>query len=255
MNHFSLTLKRALILSIYLIINAVSSAQVPADTQQLILGLALTKKSSHVTLSMFEKTKAGWKQDGADWKARLGKNGLAWGIGLHPRNIEGAKKKEGDGRAPSGIFRIGSESGFAFGYAPVIKKIPSLPYKVITSRDLWVEDSSSPYYNRHILLPHQPKSKWEKNAQMRQGDHAHSLKLFIGHNEGTAKQRATPNAGSSIFFHIWRGGGSKATADCSTMHEAQLKEMISKIDPSKNPVYILLTANDYKKYRASWKLP
>ncbi len=92
MNHFTVTLKRALISSIFLITNAVSSAQLPADTQQLIIGIAPSKNSSHVTLSMFEKAKAGWKQDGSDWKGRLGKNGLAWGIGLHPRNMEGAKK-------------------------------------------------------------------------------------------------------------------------------------------------------------------
>jgi len=255
MNHFPLALKRALILSIFLITNAVSLAQLPTDTQQLIIGIAPNKNSSHVTLSMHEKSNTGWKQDGAAWKGRLGRKGLAWGIGLHPRNMEGAKKKEGDGRAPAGIFRIGSESGFAFGYAPVIKKLPTLPYKVITSRDLWVEDSKSTYYNRHILLPYQPKSKWEKEAQMRQGDHAHSLKLFIAHNEGTEKKRAIANAGSSIFFHIWRGGGSKPTAGCTTMHETKLKELISKIDPNKNPVYILLTASDYKKYRTSWKLP
>jgi L,D-peptidoglycan transpeptidase YkuD (ErfK/YbiS/YcfS/YnhG family) len=255
MNHSPLSFQIALALFICLITNTITSAQLPEDTQQLIIGIAPDKSSSHVTLSMFEKSKVGWQQNGTEWKGRLGKNGLAWGIGLHPGNIEGAMKKEGDGRSPAGIFRIGSESGYAFGYAPDIKKLPTLPYKVITTRDLWVEDSHSPYYNRHILLPYDPKSKWEKEAQMHQGDHAHSLKLFIAHNEGTEKKRAVANTGSSIFFHIWRGGGSKPTAGCTTMHEAKLKEVISKIDPSKNPVYILLTANDYKKYRASWKLP
>ncbi len=234
---------------------SVSYSQVPANTRQIIIGIAPDKQSSHVTLSIFEKGNAGWKQSGSAWKGRLGRSGLAWGIGLHPANMEGIRKREGDGRSPAGIFKIGSESGYAFGYAPAIKKLPTLPYKMITSRDLWVEDSNSPYYNRHILLAHQPKSAWEKKGQMRQGDHAHSLKLFIAHNEGTSKKRAIANAGSSIFFHIWRGGGSKPTAGCTTMHTAQLSAMISKIDPNKNPVYVLLTANDYKKYRAVWKLP
>jgi L,D-peptidoglycan transpeptidase YkuD (ErfK/YbiS/YcfS/YnhG family) len=233
----------------------IANSQLPADTQQLIIGIAPDKNSSHVTLSMLEKTKAGWIQEGVTWKGRLGKNGLAWGIGLHPTNLEGLRKKEGDGRAPAGIFKIGSEAGFAFGYAVSIEKLPTLPYKIITSKDLWVEDSNSPYYNRHILLPHQPKSKWEKDAQMRQGDHAHSLKLFIAHNEATTKKRAIANAGSSIFFHIWRGEGTKPTAGCTTMAEKKLKEIISKIDPSKNPVYVLLSVEDYKKYRVSWKLP
>ena len=251
------SMKLKLIFTLLLLSISNSIAQIPANTKQLIIGIAPDKNSSHVALSIFEKNHTGWIQDGVAWKGRLGRNGLAWGIGLHPHNLKGMKKKEGDGRAPAGIFKIGSESGFVFGYAPskAIKKLPSLPYKVITTKDLWIEDATSPYYNRHILLPHDPKAKWEKKAQMRQGDHAHSLKLFIAHNEATAKKPATPNAGSSIFFHIWRAGGDKPTAGCTTMSEIKLKEIISKIDPDKNPIYVLLTENDYKKYRASWKLP
>ncbi len=248
-----------LLLIIFIFSTIHSKAQIPADTRQIIIGIAPTTNSSHATLSMFERNigASGWTQKEAAWKGRLGRNGLAWGAGIHPRNMEGVRKKEGDGRSPAGIFRIGSESesSFAFGYATTIKKLPTLPYKVVTSRDLWVEDSDSPYYNRHILISHQPKTAWEKNAQMKQGDHAHSLKLFIAHNEGTSKKTATANAGSSIFFHIWRGGGTKPTAGCTTMPEEQLKNMISKIDPSKKPVYVLLTAADYKKFRAAWKLP
>ena len=175
MNHFPLKLKRVFFIFIYLITIPVSSAQLPADTLQLIFGIAPSKNSSHVTLSMFEKNGAVWLKSGAAWRGRLGKNGLAWGIGLHPENRAGLQKKEGDGRSPAGIFRIGSESGFAFGYAPIIKKLPTLSYKVITTRDLWVEDSQSPYYNRHILLPHQPKTKWEKRLRCaKETTHTHS---------------------------------------------------------------------------------
>ncbi len=44
----------------------------------------------------------------------LGKNGLAWGIGLHPMKAQGSYKQEGDGKSPAGIFSLGS----AFGFAP-----------------------------------------------------------------------------------------------------------------------------------------
>ncbi len=235
--------------------SAIAYAQLPENTRQLIIGIAPEKNSSHVTLSIFEKNNNTWQQTSKSWKGRLGRNGLAWGIGLHPKNLAGISKKEGDGRSPAGIFRIGSESGFAFGYAPSINKISTLPYKQITTKDLWVEDPSSPYYNRHLLISHQPKTTWEKKAQMRQDDYAHSLKLFIAHNEGTAKKPAIPNAGSSIFFHIWRAAGSKATAGCTTMQADLLKNLISKTDPNKKPVYVLLTSADYKKYKATWKLP
>jgi len=231
------------------------SAQVPTNSKQMIIGIAPHKNSSHVTLSIFEKSAIGWRQQGAAWNGRLGKNGLAWGIGLHPAGLRGLQKKEGDGRSPSGIFKIGSGNSYAFGYAPAISKKANLPYKQITTKDLWVEDSKSKSYNQHILMGSEPKTKWEKDAQMRQGDYAHSLKLFIAHNEGTVEKRAKAYAGSAIFFHIWRSNGAKATAGCTTVHPDQLKKLIAQIDPSKNPVYVLLTKEDYTKYRADWKLP
>jgi hypothetical protein len=94
MNHFPLKLKRVFFIFIYLITIPVSSAQLPADTLQLIFGIAPSKNSSHVTLSMFEKNGVGWLKSGAAWRGRLGKNGLAWGIGLHPENRAGLKKKK-----------------------------------------------------------------------------------------------------------------------------------------------------------------
>ncbi len=243
------------VISVHVIMTFSLNAQVPADCRQIVIGIAPDINTSQVTLSIHEKTDKNWRPVTEAWRGRLGRNGLAWGLGLHPVNLKGLKKVEGDGRSPAGIFKIGSQDGFAYGYAASVQKFPNLPYKQITTRDLWVEDAQSPYYNRHILLPHEPAATWEKAAQMRQRDYAHSLKLFIAHNLATKQHRAIPNAGSSIFFHIWRDAGNKPTAGCTTMNEAKLKELIAKIDPSKNPIYILLSAADYKTYRASWKLP
>jgi len=214
MKKSSLTISISLITSLLLTLTV--HAQVPANTQQLIIGIAPNKNSSHVTLSIFEKSSAGWRQKGDAWSGRLGRNGLAWGLGLHPTGLGGLQKKEGDGRSPAGLFKIGSGNSYAFGYASSISKKANLPYKQITTKDLWVED---------------PKTKWQKDAQMRQGDHAHSLKLFIAHNEGTANKRAKAYAGSAIFFHIWRSNGAKATAGCTTMHSDKLKALIAQIDP------------------------
>ncbi len=158
-------------------------------------------------------------------------------------------KKEGDWRAPAGIFGIGIG---AWGYAAAIRKNDRLQYVQITTRDLWYEDAASPLYNQYRRLDHEPRTSAEKKAQMRQGDQAHSLKLFIAHN---AAPNATPGMGSSIFFHIWRGGGSKPTAGCTTMSESNLKSLIAKVDPAKQPVYVLLPKSEYDNYRSAWKLP
>lgn len=228
------------------------SAQVPRNCTQAVVGIASDWNSSQVTLRVYEKRGRHWKPAGASWKGRLGRNGLAWGHGVHPLQANATPGKvEGDKRTPAGIFKIGG----AYGYAPEIKRNPHLRYHHVTPRDLWVEDPTSPHYNRHLTLDHNPKAGWEKKAQMRQDDHAHSLKLYIAHNDAVLGGRPVPGLGSAIFFHIWRGGGSKATVGCTTMHETQLKQLIARIDPARNPVYIVLPTAEYQQHRRDWKLP
>jgi len=229
-----------------------ASAQVPGNCSQVIVGIAKNWQSSHVSLSVYEKQGKLWNRIGKTWQGRLGSKGLAWGQGIHPRTDQTAPVKvEGDKKAPAGIFKIGG----AFGYATQIARHPQLPYRCITSRDLWVEDRESPSYNKHIILKHSPDTTWEQKAQMRQNDHAHSLKLYIGHNDAIMGGKPVPGLGSAIFFHIWRGGGSKPTAGCTTMAEAMLKQLIARIDPNKNPVYVLLPESEYQRLQKTWRLP
>ena len=222
--------------------------EVPVSSTQCLVGVADGWNSSNVTLTFYQKSGGKWVADGPAWQGRLGKSGLVWGSGLHPVPRGATTKREGDMRSPAGVFRIGG----VWGYDASIRKHPALPYRKVSPRDLWVEDPASSQYNRHVILDHEPATAWEKKQQMKQGDAAHALKLFIAHN---APPRVVSGAGSSIFFHIWRGGGSKPTAGCTTMSEAQLRKVIAKLDPARNPIYILLTKDDYRKYRESWKLP
>ena len=229
-------------LLIFILTAIAVSAQVPRGSTQAIVGVTSGWNSSHVTLHIYEKKGKTWQLVGSPWKGRLGKNGLAWGRGIHPQiQSSAAVKKEGDKRAPAGIFKIGG----AYGYAAQIKKTNLLKYHQITPKDLWVEDSKSPHYNKHLVLSHTPKTSWEKKAQMRQGDYAHALKLYIAHNDAIMGDKPIPGRGSAIFFHIWRGGGSKSTAGCTTMEKSKLSQMISVIDPNKQPVYILLPQSEY----------
>lgn len=222
--------------------------ELPASSSQCLVGISEGWDSSNVTLTFYEKTNGAWKPVGEAWKARLGKSGLVWGKGLNPVPSGAVTKKEGDNRSPAGVFSIGG----AWGYDSSISKNRALFYRKVTSRDLWVEDPASPKYNQNVVLDHEPATAWEKQQQMKQGDDAHSLKLFIAHN---APPNVVPNAGSSIFFHIWRGGGTKPTAGCTTMEKPKLQWVISRVDPARNPLYVLLPKTDYQKYRAGWKLP
>jgi len=222
--------------------------ELPADSTQCVVGVAGGWDSSHATLSYYEKRGGGWQRVGLSWPARLGRDGLVWGRGIHPNPAGANVKRESDWRAPAGVFHIGG----VWGYAASIRKHPKLYYHQVSSRDLWIEDPSSKDYNRNVLLDHEPASAWEKKQQMKQDDPAHALKLFIAHN---APPEVVPNAGSSNFFHIWRADGGKPTAGCTTMAEAKLRELIARLDPTRKPLYVLLPKAEYDKYRAAWKLP
>jgi len=239
---------RNLLLILAALLIPASAFELPADSSQCIVATADGWNSSHATVSLYEKNGGEWRQVGPSWKGRLGRDGLIWGRGIHP-NPPGAKLKvEGDMRAPAGVFHLGG----AWGYHRTIQKHPKLFYRQVTPRDLWVEDPASPHYNRHLILPKNPATEWENKQQMKLNDHPHSLKLFIAHN---APPNVTPNGGSAIFFHIWREGGARPTAGCTTMAEDRLRWLIARIDPAKRPLYVLLPRAEYEKRRQSWKLP
>ena len=222
---------------------------IPASSQQIILGLAENWNSSKVQLQCFSRTKAGWEKTGSAWPGRLGKAGLAWGRGLHPSNLPGPIKKELDNRAPCGVFELGN----AYGYEKETPHHPNLRYIPIDERDLWVDDSTSRYYNQHLRLKEKrPLTAWENKQQMRLNDEAHSLKLFIAHN---ASPHIQPGAGSSIFFHIWRENGQKPSAGCTTMPREKLSALIQWVNPMKKPLFVLLPQSVYKTVKNEWQLP
>lgn len=222
----------------------------PTSCLQCILGVAPDWNSSSVTLRLFERSSAQqpWKLVQGPWPARVGKNGLIWGLGLHPLPQENHIKREGDGRAPAGVFAIGD----AWGNAATIAKQPEMRYHAVTTRDLWIDDPQSPLYNHHHRLNHEPSTAWELKQQMKQNDPAHALKLFIAHN---ACAPIRPGMGSAIFFHIWRRDGSVATAGCTTMAPATLAAMVQRINPELQPLYVLLPAKEYSARKTAWKLP
>lgn len=233
-----------------IVLICVTHAAVPHNCTQAVIGVADDWNSSHVTLSVVEKDAQGrWVRVLGPYKGRLGRSGLVWGLGLHRNYRRATIKQEGDGRSPAGIFRIG---GLWVTNKKTVKRDSRIPYVKVGPADLWVSDPAYPHlYNRHVRLNHPARSAWEKKEQMRQTDYAHSIKLLICHNTDNPRV----NAGSSIFFHIWRRDGAAATAGCTAMNETNLRTIIARLNPSRNPVYILLPRAEYARLRKSWRLP
>jgi len=228
------------------LVAAAAWAQVPAESTQLVTGLADHVDASWATVQRWERAPSGWSSVGLPVRARLGKEGLAWGVGLHPQ-VDGERPKvEGDGRAPMGIFDLGT--GFT--------EWPDLdvrwPMVRTTMRDLWVEDPFHPAYNTHVRVPDGPAlTPWEQSQRMRLGDEAHALKVVVEHNT----RPPTPGQGSAIFFHIWRRGGDAPTAGCTAMPAEDLRDVVAWLRPDARPVYALLSRDAWERHGAAWHLP
>ncbi len=248
-------MKKPLVLLIVLVLcSCVSFAQLPVNCSQAVIGTADGWDSSVVSLSLVEKQANGqWVRILGPVQGRLGRAGLVWGLGLHANPRGAITKREGDGRSPAGIFRIG---GLWTTHKTPVKHHHNIPEVKVGPRDLWVSDPSQPHlYNRHIRLNHPASTPWELKEQMRQTDYAHSIKLLICHNTQETPGRPVVGAGSSIFFHIWRRDGAAPTAGCTSMAEPNLRSIIARLDPTRNPVYILLPRAEYARLRSPWRLP
>lgn len=222
--------------------------KLPVSTSQLVVGVAPDWNSSTATLRRFEKAGRKWRQAGDPFDGRLGVNGLVWGRGLHPRTGLMTDKAEGDGRAPAGAFAIGR----SFGYDSSWKAKTKLPFVTVSPRDLLVEDPSSPLYNKYVRLDHDPKTEFEKKNQMKQDDPGHRLKIMIEHNTIPAP---IPGKGSAILFHVWRADGAKPTAGCTAVSDGEMETLMTWLDPTKEPIYVLLPAAEYEARRVRWNLP
>lgn len=220
---------------------------VPDDCTQLIVAITPTWNSTRGELKLFERPRGGdWHAVAGPFPVLLGKNGLAWGIGLAAQNEPGLRKKERDGRAPAGVFEIGQ----VFGYEAHLPAGGDYPYHQVTDADIWSDDPRSPNYNRHIVIdPKNPPDNYS-HEKMRSGDFAYHWLVEIRHNSDPP----VPGAGSAIFFHI-RRGVNRPTTGCTTMAQENLVKMITWLRQKRHPCYVLLPAEEYDKKWRSWDLP
>lgn len=195
-------------------------------------------------LLRIERNSEQWVQVGRVISVNFGGKGLAWGTGLH-QPIEGdPQKKEGDQRAPAGIFELGP----VFGYALTPPLGTKLLYRNITDRDYYVDDTNSSDYNTWFTInsdePNEPSRRWRSFEVMRRADNLYSLGIVIHHNVAPIVR----DRGSAIFFHVWRGPNSP-TAGCTSMSREDLVSLVTWLDPAKSPIVIQAPISKLKMLR------
>ncbi len=181
------------------------------EIQQVVVVQEKSAGSSQGELIALEQKEGTWQKVLGPIDVMLGRNGLA------PEN----EKREGDGRTPSGIFKLQR----AFGYLPSVET--GLAYAQVTENDFWIDDPQSPQYNQWVKEIGEAKSF----ERLKREDNLYKYAIVVEYNTNPL----VVGQGSAIFLHIWRGA-DQPTAGCVAMEEEDILKLLHWLDRDKNPV-------------------
>lgn len=215
----------------------------PTATTQLLLVTTIDWDTSEATLQRMEKLAGHWQPVGNSIPVRVGRNGLGWGIGLQ-ENDAGVEKHEGDGKAPAGIFPLGT----VFGYTAQPPQGLQMLYRQASERDYFIDAADSPDYNHWRNIPvsqaNEPKQHWNSFERMRREDHQYEYGMIVGHN----MTEIVPGRGSAIFLHVWLDPAT-ATSGCTAMSRENLLEVLTWLKPSANPLLVQTPEKELPRLR------
>lgn len=211
----------------------------PVSTRQVLLSTTENWSATVATVQRFERTpNDSWLPIGKPIRASVGRSGLGWGIGMHRAVGEDPQKREGDGRAPAGVFALGT----AFGYAETAPAGVSFPYRHATDRDYFVDGADSPAYNQWQRIPdhepNDPKRRWSSCERMRRDDAVYEFGVVVEHN----MPKPVPGRGSAIFLHVW-AGPEVATSGCTAMAREDLLEVLCWLRADAKPVLVQMPSD------------
>jgi L,D-peptidoglycan transpeptidase YkuD (ErfK/YbiS/YcfS/YnhG family) len=220
------------------------------NSRQAIVVLTPSWDSPQGRLLRFQRSlpNGPWQAIGSGHAVVVGRNGLGWGLGLLATGtLAGPIKKEGDGRAPAGVFRLGT----AFGYAdPDDSRWIKMPYQHCVPTLECVDDPASIHYNSVLNRTGLVTIDWTSSEEMRRQDDQYRLGIVVEHN----MRPTVSGKGSCIFLHLWAGPG-KGTSGCTAMRPEDMESLLRWLDPELKPVLIQLPREQYSERQDVWKLP
>ena len=217
-------------------------------SEQLVVVTTPGWASTTGSIRRFERASStsGWRPIDQPVPVVVGRTGIAWGVGYDGVSAEGPHKREGDGKAPAGMFPLYAVFGFAPRDSMQSVKMPYVPLRPGTD---CVDDTASSHYNAIVDRATVPRVDWSSAEHMREV-RQYELGVIVGYN-------AIPpvsGRGSCIFLHVWTGPQSH-TAGCTAFDGAKLRDLTRWLDPKKRPLLVQLTAKDYANLRMRWRLP
>ncbi len=184
------------------------------DVKQLIVVYNEKPESFTAVLVVLEKKNNKWTVKQSPIEAGIGKNGFAFPD----------EKKEGDGKSPTGIFKLGK----LFSYEKKIHTL--LENQQTTKDDKWIDDVNSVDYNTYVNGSTEAKSY--ENLLLNNDFYKYCIVIQYNTNP------VIKGKGSAIFFHL-ASNPISFTAGCVAIQEDYMKLMVSWLDPKQNPTIIM----------------
>jgi len=219
------------------------------SSRQLIVVITPSWNDLKARIYRFERSKKIWLKLPGHYDAVVGSKGMAWGTGFHERAETDPVKKEGDRKAPAGMFGLIK----AMGYSSTAPVGALFPYNQIEDKLHCVDDKDSRYYNRIVKesdLTAPAADLWKSSEILKRRDDLYKWLIVVDHNVKDPK----PGAGSCIFVHIWRTA-EKGTAGCTAMAENDVVELITWLKSEAVPALVQLPRAVYEQYWKQWDLP
>jgi len=209
---------------------------IPEESTQLLVVETANWSTKEGVLQRYEKKNKHWEKVGESISIVLGRNGLGWGLGLHktPKNAPYVKK-EGDGKAPAGLFSLNT----AFGYSPANFSM-HFPYATYKTTDHCVDDSNSIWYNK-IVDSTTTQKDYKSFEHMKLKNNLYKYGIVVNHNPQQKSQ-----AGSCIFMHIKSQSG-RGTAGCTAMNENKIVEVLKWLKGEEKPLLLQLPKEEMVK--------
>jgi L,D-peptidoglycan transpeptidase YkuD (ErfK/YbiS/YcfS/YnhG family) len=184
-------------------------------SRQVLIVRGAKGKPHSAFMTYYEKNENRWKAV-SSCRCAVGYKGIA----------ESGEKIEGDGKTPSGIYRL----GLAFGYDDSCDT--KLEYKGTGPDDVWVDDPSSDQYNSWVTG--RPASG--SYEVLRRDDYLYKLAVVVEYNT----HKPVKGRGSAIFMHIWESPDSP-TSGCVATDEKNLRALLRRLDAGKRPLIVIVS--------------
>ncbi len=184
-------------------------------SSQVVLVRNLNYALVDVQIYALEKKNGLWQKAFGPLDGVIARNGFA----------APGEKREGDGRTPTGSFRLGP----VFGYESAFPT--RMPYRQATANDLWVDDVQAADYNQWVERGKTEASSFEL---MLRDDVLYKLGIVVDYNTAPIVK----GHGSAIFFHLWKGR-DQPTSGCIALSEEDLGRIVRWLDPNASPLVVM----------------